>query len=92
MKDEKKIEEKCTELARITLPWGGKLLHYCPVHANQIVMLGNAIGNMIQVRLLPFGAVMECESSTPLTEEEKELAKLLISHLAIDSHQNQSNH
>jgi len=68
-------KEKCTELARITLRWGGKLLNYCPVHANQIVMLGNAIGNTIQAQLLPITTIMECESNTPLTAEEKEISK-----------------
>lgn len=73
---------KCNELARITLPWGGKLLNYCPVHANQIVMLGNAIGNTIQAQLLPPTTIMECESKTPLTDEERELAKQFYSLLA----------
>ena len=66
-------ETKCREIARITLPWGGKLLNYCPVHANQIVMLGNAMGNKVQAQAL--NDVMECEQTTPLTDEEKELAK-----------------
>lgn len=68
-------ENKCTEMARITLPWGGKLLNYCPVHANQIVMLGNAIGNTVQAQLLSATTIIECESNTPLTDEEKELSK-----------------
>ena len=68
-------KEKCTENARITLPWGGKLLNYCPVHANQIVMLGNAMGSPIRAQMLPPTVIMECEQMTPLTEEEKELAK-----------------
>lgn len=68
-------KNKCTEIARITLPWGGRLLNYCPVHANQIVILGNAIGAPIQAQRLPVTSVMECESNTPLTEEEKELNK-----------------
>lgn len=70
-----KKKEKCTETAKITVAWGGKLLNYCPVHANQIVMLGNAIGNTVQAQLLSPLTVMECESGTPLTDEEKELAK-----------------
>lgn len=68
-------KEKCTELARVTLPWGGKLLNYCPVHANQIVRIGNAIGNTIQAQLLPATSIIECEQTTPLTKEEKELSK-----------------
>lgn len=76
-------KEKCTENARITLPWGGKLLNYCPVHANQIVMIGNAIGNTVQAQMLPPTMMMECESNTPLTEEEKELAKPLFVMLCL---------
>lgn len=68
-------EIKCTEFARITLPWGGKLLNYCPVHANQLVMLGNAMGSPIRAQMLPTGTIHECENGTPLTDEEKELAK-----------------
>lgn len=71
----KEANDKCTEQARITLPWGGKLLNYCPVHANQIVMLGNAMGSPIRAQMLPPTTIMECEQMTPLTEEEKELAK-----------------
>lgn len=66
---------KCTEQAKITLPWGGKLLNYCPVHANQLVMLGNAMGSPISAQMLPATTIHECESETPLTDEEKELAK-----------------
>lgn len=65
-------KNKCTETARITLPWGGKLLNYCPVHANQIVILGNAMGNAIQAQLLPPNTAMECESNNILAEDEKE--------------------
>lgn len=67
--------QKCTELARITLPWGGALLNYCPVHANQLVMLGKAMGSPISAQLLPKTSAIECEQVTPLTDEEKELAK-----------------
>lgn len=67
--------EQCQEVARIVLPWGGKLLNYCPFHANQIVMLGNAMGNPIQAQLLPRLPVTMCQSKTPLTAEEKELLK-----------------
>lgn len=69
------IEGKCNELARVILPWGGKLLSYCPVHANQLVMLGNAIGSPIQAKLLPLLPAIVCESAEPLTDEEKELSK-----------------
>jgi len=70
-----KIKTKCTETARITLPWGGKLYNYCPVHANQLVMLGNAMGSPIRGQLIPLGALMECENPECLTDEEKELNK-----------------
>jgi len=66
-------ETKCTEKAKITLPWGGKILNYCPVHANQIVMLGNAMGNTVHAQI--FEGDKECEHNTPLTEEEKKLSK-----------------
>lgn len=69
------MKEKCTELARITLPWGGKLLNYCPVHANQLVMLSNHMGAPIKAQMIPPTVIMECEQMTPLTDEEKELAK-----------------
>lgn len=73
-------EKKCTEFARITLPWGGNLLNYCPVHANQMVMLGNAMGSPIRAQMLPSTVIMQCESNTPLTDEEKELAKIFPVH------------
>lgn len=66
---------KCNEFARITLPWGGKLLNYCPVHANQLVMLGNAMGLPIQAQLLPDTSSIQCEQLQRLTDEEKKLAK-----------------
>ena len=64
-------EKKCTEVAKVTLSWGGKLLNYCPVHANQIASLGNAIGNPVQAQLIKSTVPMECESSSPLSKEEK---------------------
>lgn len=66
---------QCTELAKVILPWGGKLLNYCPVHANQIVMLANAMSAPIQAQLLPETSSIQCQSKTPLTDEEKELNK-----------------
>lgn len=69
------MKNKCTEQARITLPWGGRLLNYCPVHANQIAMIGEAMGAPVQAQMLPTTVIMECEQMTPLTDEEKELAK-----------------
>jgi hypothetical protein len=69
-------ESRCNEAAKITLPWGGKLLNYCPCHANQMVRLANAMGNTIQAQRLPNTASIQCESvNNPLTDEEKELNK-----------------
>lgn len=68
-------KQKCTEMARVTLPWADKIVNYCPVHANQLVMFGNAMGHTIQAQLLPSNVIHECENTTPLTEEEKELSK-----------------
>lgn len=67
--------EQCDEIARIILPWGGKLLNYCPVHANQIAMLANAMGSPVRAQLLPDTSRIQCQSKTPLTEEEKEINK-----------------
>lgn len=66
--------ENCTELARIILPWGGDLLNYCPVHANKIVMVANAMGSSIHAQLLPENSTRVCECKEQLTEEEKVLA------------------
>lgn len=65
-------QKKCEANAKITLPWGGKLLNYCPVHANQLVTLGNAMGSNISAQLLPTSILMECENIHELTEEEWE--------------------
>lgn len=64
-------EKKCDGLAKIALPWGGKILNYCPVHANQLVMIANHTGNPIRVQWLPDNVVMECESVSELSEYEK---------------------
>lgn len=70
------IERKqCNEMARITLPWAGNLLNYCPVHANKLVMVGQAIGNPIQAKLLSTTTSVQCESFDELTDNEKELNK-----------------
>lgn len=65
----------CTEKARIQLPWGGNILNYCPVHANQLVILSNAMGGVLTPRLLPVSNESLCESPEDLTEEELELSK-----------------
>jgi len=68
-----KEQTECNEAARMTLPWAGKLLNYCPVHANQIAALGQAMGSPIQAQLIPSTASYQCESNEPLTDEEKVL-------------------
>ena len=67
--------QQCNQVARITLPWGGKLLNYCPVHANQLVMLSQVMGSPIQAQLLPNTSSIQCQQMQRLTDEEKELAK-----------------
>lgn len=39
-------------------------------------MIAEAIGHTIQAQMLPPSMEMECECNTPLTEEEKDLAKI----------------
>lgn len=70
-----KKETGCTEQARCLVPWGGKLLSLCPVHANQLVIIGNAMGSPVQPKLIPKDSTDICESLEPLTDEEKELIK-----------------
>ncbi len=60
----------------VTLPWGGKLLNYCPAHANTIIHLGEVMGNTIQVQALPKPLTMQCESNDELTQEQKDLNAL----------------
>jgi hypothetical protein len=73
----------CIEKAKILLPWGGKILSYCPVHANQLVMIGQASGNTISAKLLPPGSAELCESNQELTEEEKEFNKNFNQHFHV---------
>lgn len=63
---------KCTEQAKITLPWGGKLLNYCPFHANELAILAKVMGVPLQAQRLPLTSFRECESLNELTEAEKE--------------------
>lgn len=65
--------EKCTALARISLPWAGRILNYCPIHANQLVILANGMGSPIKPQMLSLSCIMECESNMPLTKDEKKL-------------------
>lgn len=67
------MKEKCNAHARVQLPWGGKILNYCPVHANQIAAVAEAMGSTLRAQTLPASVQMECESQSPLTVEERAL-------------------
>ena len=67
--------QQCNEIARITLPWGGKVVNYCPFHANQLVKLGQVMGAPISAQFLPETSSIQCEQMERLTDKEKELAK-----------------
>lgn len=73
---ETEIISGCQEQARIILPWGGRLLNYCPVHANQIVMVGNAMGSPVQAQRMPLTPFVKCQSNEVLSEEESVMNKL----------------
>jgi len=66
---------RCNEIAKISLPWCGKIFNYCPLHALHLLLIANASGNPIQVLLLPETASVQCESKEILSIEEKELNK-----------------
>lgn len=68
-------QKRCNEIAKITLPWGNEIVNYCPVHANQLVMIGSAMGHNLKAQLLPETSSMQCESLSPLTDKEKQLNK-----------------
>jgi len=54
MKEEKNQMEnnKCPNKAMYILPWAGKLMKMCAIHANGLCAIANAIGAPIQVELL----------------------------------------
>lgn len=60
----------CKEQAKIQLPWGGQILNYCPTHANQLVILNNAMGGIMKPQLMPTGSNLQCESKEECTEED----------------------
>lgn len=64
---------QCTETARILLPWGGRILQYCPSHANQLVLVAQAMGSPLQAKLLPQEQSVVCESHDELTQEQKDM-------------------
>lgn len=41
---------KCPNSAKYILPWGGKLLKMCAVHARGIQLLGGAIGSPVEIQ------------------------------------------
>lgn len=63
---------QCSEIAKIQVPWADQIFQYCPVHANQLVMLGKAIGLQIKPKLIPSTVIVNCESHEICTPEEKE--------------------
>jgi len=67
--------DKCREIAKVIVPWNGKLLCYCAVHANQLVRLAECLGCPVEVRLLSSLEQIECESVRVLTDEEKRMDK-----------------
>ena len=44
---------KCIEMAQYLAPWGGKQLKCCKKHAEQLTLLGRAIGLEVQVAEIP---------------------------------------
>ncbi len=67
--------QQCNEIARLTLPWGSKIVNYCPVHANRLAIIGQAMGVPMNAQLLPKTSSIQCEQMERLTDKEKELAK-----------------
>ena len=74
MKEELKM--KCTEQAKILIPWANEILSYCPIHANKLIIIANATGNPIKAKLIE--GFVECESNEIITEEEKNLNKTFV--------------
>lgn len=65
---------QCTARARMTLAWGGDVLDYCHVHANQmVILLGKTIGAAVLVQRLHPLTDMMCQSPEPLTAEDAAL-------------------
>ena len=59
-------KNKCPNVAMIALPWAGKILEMCHVHANGIVILGNAIGSPVQPKMII--TENQCEGNNDLEE------------------------
>ena len=56
----------CSNKAEFILPWGGKLLSYCEIHANEICSIAKVIGSPIQVKRI--NTKEYCESLVNLNE------------------------
>lgn len=64
MKDYDK--NKCPNTAIVAVPWAGKIFEYCQMHANRIVVLGNAIGSPVEWRRMITDS--QCEGANDLHE------------------------
>lgn len=65
----------CDQPAQIIVVWANKPLRLCPVHANNLAKIGEAIGKLPEAILLPSNSIIKCEGGDLLTEEEKSLCK-----------------
>lgn len=61
-------KDKCPNTASIAVPWAGKILDYCEVHANGIVVLGNVIGSPVQPRRIV--SEDQCQGNNDLDQYE----------------------
>ncbi len=53
MKNKKSETTKnCQNKAKFILAWGGKLYRYCEDHANELCIIGQAIGTNIDVQII----------------------------------------
>jgi len=67
MTDKKEFDKnKCPNMGGFMVPWGGKILKLCHVHANGMVVLGNVIGSPIQIE--PIITFEQCEGANDLEE------------------------
>ena len=59
------IENQCPNKAEYLVPWGGKQVIACEEHAKQLTILGNVIGQPVQVAKV----AMEDKCSMPKDEK-----------------------
>lgn len=62
-------KNKCPNTASIAVPWAGKILELCEVHANGIVVLGNVIGSPVQPKRILSN--QQCQGNNDLEEYTK---------------------